>query len=332
MLRGILIAVGITAAGAAVDATVTFLERSENGTSAVAAAVAPQESSSAVRGSVATLTTTPTRTGTPTETPTATPTSTRPYKIGLTVSDHYPSPAVSGNDKTWVFSVKNNGTPDGGCGPSPPASLNVTLTGHADSHLDYLLGPVPCPTTILVEVTSRVTAPPGGQVAVSGIVMGVPQAMFPTASAHDSVCLDNDLDKLCNEADEDDDNDGCPDANEAQTAPGSETTGGLRDPFYFWDFFDTPNAANARDTTIDLFNDIFRVAGRFGADDAGGTALINRNTGPLSPPPAAPAYHPAFDRDVVIGANPWNVAKADGVVDLLNDIFAIASQFGHDCS
>ncbi|MDZ4278755.1 MAG: sialidase family protein [Dehalococcoidia bacterium] len=139
---------------------------------------------------------------------------------------------------------------------------------------------------------------------------------------------DPDNDTLPNVSDPDDDNDGCTDGQEHGPDP---NLGGLRDANHFWDFFDTPDAANVRNKTIDLFIDIFAVAGRFGADDAGGTAVINRNTDPLSAPPASPAYHPAFDRGGVIGANPWNVAKADGSVDLFNDIFGVANQFGHDC-
>src|SRR3989304_280259 len=70
------------------------------------------------------------------------PTSNRPYWFTLFVFDHYPQPAVSGNDKTWVFMVENNGTIYG-CAPGS-GKLNVTLTGQADTSFSYFLG-VPCP-------------------------------------------------------------------------------------------------------------------------------------------------------------------------------------------
>lgn len=127
----------------------------------------------------------------------------------------------------------------------------------------------------------------------------------------------------------DKDGDGC---TNGQEVTANAEQGGLRDPLNFWDFFDTPDESNVRNKSVDLFMDIFRVAGRFGADDAGGTAPINRNTNPLSAAPPSPAYHPAFDRGAQNGANAWNVAAADGSIDLFNDIFSIAAQFGHDCA
>jgi hypothetical protein len=100
----------------------------------------------------------------------------------------------------------------------------------------------------------------------------------------------------------------------------------------FWDFFDTPDANNVRNGTIDLFGDIFRVAYRFGAHDAGGTAPINRNSDPLSAPPPAPGYHPAFDRSPPPqGGDPWDLGPPDGSISLFVDVFGAVAQFGDNC-
>ena len=72
--------------------------------------------------------------------------------------------------------------------------------------------------------------------------------------------------------------------------------------------------------------------GRFGANDADGSAPINRNTDPFSPPPPEPAYHPAFDRSAPpSGGDRWDAGPADGAIGLFDDILGIAAQFGHRC-
>ena len=128
--------------------------------------------------------------------------------------------------------------------------------------------------------------------------------------------------------DPDTDNDGCLDGREV----GSQAAlGGLRDPTDFWDFFDTPNAGNIRDKIISVL-DVFALGQRFGANDAEGLAAINRTTDPLSFPPPAPAYHPAFDRGSRTGLYPWNSAPPDGTINLVNDILGMVFQFGHSCA
>lgn len=130
-------------------------------------------------------------------------------------------------------------------------------------------------------------------------------------------------------ANTDTDGDGCTDYQELGS---NQALGGLRDSFNKWDFYDVPTAL-PRNKSIDLFNDIFGVAKRFGANDQNATTVINRYTDPFSTtPPAAPAYHPAFDRGVKLGPNSWNVAPANGNIDLFNDIFGVAGQFGHHCN
>jgi hypothetical protein len=87
-----------------------------------------------------------------------------------------------------------------------------------------------------------------------------------------------------------------------------------------------------RDRAVNVPGDILGVASRFGANDSGGTAPINRTTSALSgPPPSAPAYHPAFDRGLQIGPNVWDLAPPDGAINVPNDILGVARQFGHSC-
>ncbi|KKK88925.1 hypothetical protein LCGC14_2738260, partial [marine sediment metagenome] len=120
----------------------------------------------------------------------------------------------------------------------------------------------------------------------------------------------------------DTDGDGCTDSEELGN---NEKLGGRRDPLYFWDFYDATGPAG-RDGKIDLMNDIFGVAFRFGATG-------NPSGDPLTVPPPHPAYHTAFDRGGVIPeGNPWDLLPADGNIDLMNDIFGVAFSFGHNCT
>jgi hypothetical protein len=118
----------------------------------------------------------------------------------------------------------------------------------------------------------------------------------------------------------DSDSDGCPDARELGPNPAQ---GGGRDPNNVWDFFDTPNDANARDGAVTA-GDLARVVGRFGA--AGNKALD-----PLTPPPAAPAYHTAFDRTSP-GETPNGAAQGPNGSITAQDIALIVGQFGHTCA
>lgn len=124
-------------------------------------------------------------------------------------------------------------------------------------------------------------------------------------------------------------NDGCWNGHELDDL---SLFGGNRDPDHFWDFYDAPDDNNIRDKVVTILA-ILRVLARFGADDDGGAAPINRNTDPLSVPPPAPVYHPAFDRGAVdTGQGPWHHAAADGVIDLPNDIVGVLEQFRTDCN
>jgi hypothetical protein len=104
----------------------------------------------------------------------------------------------------------------------------------------------------------------------------------------------------------------------------SALLGGLRDPFNFWDFYDVPvGTPPVRDKMVNII-DIGAINLRFGAV---GDPTID----PLSPPPPAPAYHTAFDRNSPIGPDNWNLGAADGAINII-DIGAAIVQFGHTCS
>lgn len=122
----------------------------------------------------------------------------------------------------------------------------------------------------------------------------------------------------------DTDRDGCTDDQEAGSNP---ALGGLRDPLNFWDFYDTPDADNVRDRAITTASgDPGRVVARFGANDNGGADPISRYSDPFAPAPAAPAYHPAFDR------GPTASKVADGAITLANDILGVYAQLLHSCA
>lgn len=122
----------------------------------------------------------------------------------------------------------------------------------------------------------------------------------------------------------DTDQDGCTDVAEQQTAIGSETSGGRRDPGYIWDFMDVPaGSPAARDRAVTV-GDIGAIVARFGSSG-------DPNGDPLSTPPAAPVYHTAYDRN---GSNPagdiWDMLPPNGSISI-GDIGAAVVQFGHSC-
>jgi hypothetical protein len=149
-----------------------------------------------------------------------------------------------------------------------------------------------------------------------------PNPASPTASrtptATPTSCPDHDVDGICNNVDPDDDNDGCTDVAEQQTAPGSQATGGLRDPYKFWDFYDP--SRNRVVSGVDFFS----VLERFGA-------IGNPSIDPLSEPPPGPWYHSRFDRRGSKGPHPWSLRSPDGAIAGI-DFVSVLGQFGHDCS
>ena len=122
-------------------------------------------------------------------------------------------------------------------------------------------------------------------------------------------------DPLCQGKSPDKDGDGCSDQAEQQTAAGSETTGGLRDPNNPWDFFDVNG-----DKHIDVPNDILPV-------------ILAYLQGPNDPGGPGPNYTAAEDRGLAKkGAQfAWQRTGPDGSIDVPNDILPIILQYLHSC-
>ncbi|MGB2693671.1 MAG: flexitail domain-containing putative surface protein, partial [Dehalococcoidia bacterium] len=121
----------------------------------------------------------------------------------------------------------------------------------------------------------------------------------------------------------DSDNDGCTDGQELGP---NRALGGQRNPAYFWDFYDTPNASGTRDHLI-ATDDLARVVGRFGASRVPAPGKAQALQEALTPPPPLPAYHPGFDRSAVAGVLS---GPPDGSITV-NDILLLVAQFGHSC-
>ncbi len=124
----------------------------------------------------------------------------------------------------------------------------------------------------------------------------------------------------------DTDQDGCLDVMETSIFP---QQGGLRSHTNFWDFYDVPTGvfpALARNKAVSA-PDFFAVLGRFGAEGTD-TSVADA----LTAPPAAPAYHAAYDRGPApMGGDPWDLNQADGSI-AAPDFFANLAQFGHECT
>ena len=126
----------------------------------------------------------------------------------------------------------------------------------------------------------------------------------------------------------DSDGDGCTDV---QELAGDPMLGGQRDPFSFWDFFDTPDAGGSRDQAITVA-DIGGVVSRFGASPESPLTEQEALAEAFTTPPPAPAYHAAFDRGgPVSGMSLWNQLSPNGGINIA-DIGAVVAQFGHSCT
>jgi hypothetical protein len=127
----------------------------------------------------------------------------------------------------------------------------------------------------------------------------------------------------------DSDGDGCSDAQE--NGP-SATSGGQRDPLYFWDFFDVYTGdPPVRDRAVTA-GDIGAIVARFGTFHEPPLTKEDALAEALTPPTNLTGYHPAFDRS---GSDPeanvWNLLPPDGSI-AGGDIGAVVVQFAHTCA
>ena len=127
--------------------------------------------------------------------------------------------------------------------------------------------------------------------------------------------------------DHDEDQDGCTDWEELGT---NELLGGRRDPFNFWDFYDTERVWSPKSVG---FLDLNALLQRFNTTDNNKTAPINRNSDPLTTPDPGPGvYHPLYDRGTfpIPGGDPWDEGPPDGAIGFL-DMNAMLRQLNTSC-
>jgi hypothetical protein len=190
----------------------------------------------------------------------------------------------------------------GGCGPGETGETGVPGTSVPLVTEDGVSAPAELSDSTISEISPEPSASTSPATFEAGTVTHIQPE--PSSNVTEAEVVRPDM--------VDYDGDGCNNLHES----GFEAlTGGLRDPGNVWDFFDTPGAGNARDGSITAA-DIARVVQRFGRS---GSAAID----PLSPPPAPPTYHTAFDRMP-------NGAGADGVITT-QDIAVVVGQFGNTC-
>ena len=114
----------------------------------------------------------------------------------------------------------------------------------------------------------------------------------------------------------DSDGDGCPNANEQQTAIGSELSGGRRDYLNPWDYFEPTHNGQVR------INDIITVVNQYFKDQY-------LDSPPNPPNTPNPAYTKDTDR-TSIGPNGWNLGPPNGQ-QRVDDILRAVKQYFHDC-
>lgn len=112
----------------------------------------------------------------------------------------------------------------------------------------------------------------------------------------------------------DSDGDSCMDGRETPTTPGSEMSGGRRNPLDPWDYFNPSHDGKNR------VDDILLVVAHYFKDD-------NDTTPGL--PPYAPFYSPDYDRTMV-GPSGWNLGPPNGR-QRVDDIIDQVMQYYHDC-
>jgi len=111
------------------------------------------------------------------------------------------------------------------------------------------------------------------------------------------------------------DGDGCPDHKELQATAGSQMSGGLRDPFNPWDYF------NPTHDGLNGVPDVLMVVRQYFHDDTDSTPGL---------PPYSANYNPDTDR-TALGPNVWNLGPPNGQVRV-EDILAVLKQYFHNCA
>ena len=107
----------------------------------------------------------------------------------------------------------------------------------------------------------------------------------------------------------DSDRDGCSDASELGNAMNAQTTGGFRDPYNKFDFFNPLKSAPLGSQTI---GDVLLVVQKY-----------NKNQG-------NPLYITDTDRSGILGAQSWNLGAPDGLQGIV-DVLAAVKQYNHNC-
>ena len=103
------------------------------------------------------------------------------------------------------------------------------------------------------------------------------------------------------------DGDGCTTEDERDTALGSQSSGGLRDPLNPWDYF------NPSQDGVNRVDDITAVVQKYGHDDR-----------------VFQDYEVRYDRTELAGGNPWQFGPPDETIRTF-DITAAVRSYGHDC-
>jgi hypothetical protein len=202
------------------------------------------------------------------------------------------------------------------CINNPHAQLGIVV---ARATIDF----EPFPTGVADVFTNRVDCTPPAPGCTPGLteLCGVPLTLAEQGKAIDT------------------DGDNCSDKEELSD---SGAQGGLRDPFNVGDFMSvhTGPVSNLQKDQVVSVADISAVVARFGTNDGGGTATVNRNTNPKTQPTGT-GYHPSYDRGGPIpnGAAAGAVARqlpaafGSGAGSItVADISATVAQFGHSCA
>jgi polyhydroxybutyrate depolymerase len=164
--------------------------------------------------------------------------------------------------------------------------------------------------------------------------LGGPAQLTPSPTpTPKNPALDTDGDTVPNNADLDDDADGCLDTDEEQVTKLSYATGGWRNPHNFWDFFDVwthpqGNPSGWERNRVVTVSDVLAVGSRFGP----GALPPDPFAAALTPPSTEMGYHTAYDRGAIIGADSWDRAPPDGTINIADDILGAAAQFNHNCT